>query len=108
MGQIRGNNKSQRSTEDPTSTRKHEAFREQLASESASAGTECATHGELFAAGSHAGEKEICEIDAHDEKNEADSAPENKERAAKFAADVILERRDIRRVFLIPLRVRGA
>ena len=67
----------------------HERFRDKLANQASAGGAESTAHGELFAAGSEAREKKIGKIDADDEKDETDSAPEDEERASEFTGDVV-------------------
>ncbi len=61
-----------------------EALGEHLADERRAAGTQGGAHGELFAAGGGAGEQQVGEVDADDEQDEADRAPEHDERAAEL------------------------
>jgi len=59
----------------------------------AAIGAESAAHGELFAAGSEARQEKIGQIDAGNQENGADGAPESDERAAESASYVVFERR---------------
>ena len=69
-----------------------EAFGEELADDAGTAGAESAAHGELLGAGGGASEQQVGEVDAGDEQDRADGGPKDDERAAKLAADVVLER----------------
>ena len=64
---------------------------EELANDAAACGSECGAHSEFLGAGSGSGEEEIREVDADDEEDESDGAPEDDERAAKTSGDVLLE-----------------
>ncbi len=68
-----------------------EGFGEELANDAAACGSECGAHGELLGAGGCAGEQKVREVDADDEEDESDGAPEDDERAAKTSGDVLLE-----------------
>ena len=52
---------------------------------------ERAAQSELFAARGGAGKQKVGEVDADDEKDESDGAPEDDQRAAKLTADVVLQ-----------------
>ena len=78
--------------EDGARAGEDQAFREQLAHDAGAACAESAAHGELLGAGGGAGQQQVGEIDAGDEQNDADRGPENDERTAQLAADVVLER----------------
>src|ERR1700761_1850448 len=78
-------------TEDGTCTGEDKAFEEELADDAGTAGAESTADGELFGAGGGAREQQVGEIDACDEQDGSDGAPEDDKRAAEAAADVVLE-----------------
>ena len=62
---------------------------------------ERSAEGELLTACGGAGEEEVGEVDADDEEDESDGAPEDDERTAELAADVLLQLNGVRGVVLV-------
>src|SRR6266550_8328975 len=91
MGEVEGRGEGKAEAEDGSGGGENEGFSEKLADDAAACGSECGAHGELLGTRSGAGEQEVREVDADDEKDESDGSPEDDERAAKTAGDEILE-----------------
>ena len=91
MGKKAGDGVGEDETERRSGEREDKAFGEELAHEAQAACAEGAAHGKLFAAGRGACEQKVGEIDGDDQQDETDGAPEDHERAAQLAADVIFE-----------------
>ncbi len=91
MGEVGDGGEGETEAEDGSGGGEDEGFREELADDAAACGSECGAHGELLGAGGGAGEQEVREVDADDEKDESDGSPEDDERAAETAGDVVLE-----------------
>ena len=78
-------------TENGAGAGEDEAFSQQLANDAGAAGAESAAHSELLGARGRTGEQQVGQVDAGDEQDGADGAPEHDEGTAQFTADVILE-----------------
>src|SRR6266550_2680082 len=91
MGEVEGRGEGKAEAEDGSGGGENEGFSEKLADDAAACGSECGAHGELLGTRSGAGEQEVREVDADDEKNEPDGSPVNDERAAKTAGDEVFE-----------------
>ena len=92
MGEPLHESEGEQEAEDCACAGEDQAFSEQLAHDASAAGAESAAHGEFLGAGGGAGEQQVGEIDAGDEQDGADGGPEDDQRPAQFAADVVLER----------------
>ena len=91
MSEVEDGGKGEAEAEDGSSGGEDEGFSEELADDAAACGSECGSHGELLGARGCAGEEEVREVDADDEKDESDRSPEDDERTAKAAGDEVLE-----------------
>src|SRR6266851_3833198 len=91
MGEVEDGGEGATEAEDGSGSGEDEGFSEELADDAAACGSECGAHGELLGARGCAGEQEVREVDADDEKDESDGSPEDDERAAETAGDKVLE-----------------
>ena len=71
--------------------RQHQALREQLADEPAAACTESPAHGQLFASRGGTAQLQVGKIHAHDQENQAHSAPQRDQRPPQFSAHVVFQ-----------------
>ncbi len=78
-----------------------------MADEARATCAEGAAEGELFSACGCACEEKIREVDADDKEDHADCAPQDDERTAEFAADVVFEGEEAGGVFSFPFGVGG-
>jgi hypothetical protein len=91
VGEVEDSGEGEAEAEDGSGSGEDERFSDQLADDAAACRSECGAHGELLGAGSCAGEQEVREVNADDEKDESDGSPEDDERAAEAAGDEVLE-----------------
>src|ERR1700730_1719445 len=91
MGEVEDGGEGKAEPEDGSGGGENEGFRQELTDDPAACGSECGAHGELLGARGGAGEQEVREVDADDEKDQPDSSPEDDERAAETAGDEVLE-----------------
>src|SRR5690348_823978 len=103
MREPEGDGDGDAESEERASRGEDEAFGEELPHDSGSAGAERGAHGELLAARGCPGQQQVGEVHAHDELDEPDGAPQQFERAAKTAADVLAERLEVGLISLAPV-----
>ena len=89
---------------DAAEQRDHEAFREQLASDSSRTGAERTANRELALARARAGEQEIAQVRARDQKNKCDRAHQDPKPLARGADDRVAQRSDVDASSLVVLR----
>jgi hypothetical protein len=77
--------------------RRRPALCQKLWHDAAATCPESATDGDLLAARGGAGEQQVGEIDAGDEKDDAYRGPEDDEQTVKAPTDVVLKRTEMRR-----------
>jgi hypothetical protein len=69
-----------------------------LTDQSPTTGSQSRSYGDLAFARGGAGEQEICNIGAGDQKNEADSSKQDEYRRADAAYDLLMKRNQIRAI----------
>src|ERR1700727_2220659 len=94
MGEVEDGGGGKAEAEDGSGGGEDEGFGEELADDAAASGSECGAHSELLGAGGGAGEQEVREVDADDEKNEANCSPGAEERAGETAGVEATSKRD--------------
>jgi hypothetical protein len=91
-------------SQDRSRSRQHQGLREQLTDQPSASRPQSAAHGKFLAARCRSRQQQVREVDAHDQQNQADGAPQYNQRAPQLTTYILFQPRKLAGITFSALR----